>query len=180
MNDKFSSTAPAAPIGFQIRELRLAKGCTLAAVAQRAGTSAPALHRYESGWDRFEVGTLRRIGAALGAHLEIRLVPNPTLATARQRSATELLPVLAPLFWDHDLAASDFREHPSWVLERVLMFGNRPQMAAARTFFGDQAIRETVTRRGVDERTRNFWNVILEAPANAPESPQRKRVARRT
>jgi len=180
MNDKFSLILPAAPIGYQIRELRLAKGYTLAALAQRAGTSAPTVHRYESGWDRFEVGTLRRIGAALGAHLEIRLVPNRTLATARQRSATELLPLIAPLFWDHDLAASDFRDHPSWVLERVLMFGNRRQVAAARTFFGDQAIRETVTRRGVDERTRNFWNVILEAPANAPESSQHERLAGRT
>ncbi len=138
------------------------------------------MHRYESGWDRFEVGTLRRIGAALGAHLEIRLVPNPTLATARQPSAAELLPAIAPLFWDHDLAASDFRDHPRWVLERVLMFGNGAQVAAARAFFGDDAIRETVTHRGVDERTRNFWNVILEPAVNASESPEPERVAGRT
>ena len=180
MYDKISYILPAPPIGFQIRELRFAKGWTLDDLAQRAGTSAPTLHRYESGWDRFEVGTLRRIGAALGAHLEIRLVRNPTLARASRPSAAELLPVIAPLFWDYDLATSDFRDHPSWVLERVLMFGDSPQVAAARAFFGDDAIRETVTHRGVDERTRNLWNVILEPAPNASESPEPERVASRT
>ena len=73
MDDKYGSAAPV--LGARIRELRQAAGLTLEALAQRVGTSAPTLHRYESGWDRFEVATLRRIAAALGASLQIRLVP---------------------------------------------------------------------------------------------------------
>ena len=48
-----------APVGLQIRALRKERGWSLAELARRAGTSAPTLHRYESGWERFELATLR-------------------------------------------------------------------------------------------------------------------------
>ena len=62
------------PIGSEIRRLRQARGWTLAELARRVGTSAPTLHRYENGWDQFKMDTLRKIAAALGASLEVRLV----------------------------------------------------------------------------------------------------------
>src|SRR5437870_13329252 len=107
MNDKFSAEQP---IGLQIRRLRQARGWTLAELARRAGTSAPTLHRYENGWDRFELGTLRRIAAALEARLEIRLV---SAARARPRGPrpAALLRLIAPLFWDRDLSATDLARH---------------------------------------------------------------------
>src|SRR5439155_947182 len=40
------------PLGHRIRQLRQDRGWTLAELARRAGTSAPALHRYENGWGR--------------------------------------------------------------------------------------------------------------------------------
>jgi transcriptional regulator with XRE-family HTH domain len=71
MNDK--SGGLATPLGHQIRRLREARGWTLAALARRARTSAPALHRYENGWDRFRIDTLRKVAGALGARLDSEL-----------------------------------------------------------------------------------------------------------
>ncbi len=114
------------------------------------------------------MGTLRKIATALGARLEIRLRADLEEA-AREPTVQELLDLWRPLFWDRDLIASDLEEYRVWVLSRVLMFGDRRQVAAARRFFGDDAIREAIARREVDPRTRNYWNFILSEP-DAPES----------
>ena len=165
MNDK--SDAPAAPLGHQIRRLREERGWTLAALARRVGTSAPSLHRYENGWDRFRIDTLRKVAGALGARLDVRLVPT---VRARPRSASSgkvLLKTLAPLFWDRDLRASDLQRHAGWVLERVLTAGSHEQVHAARAFFGDDALRRAAARRGVDRRTRNYWRLLLGGAGDA-------------
>lgn len=149
------------PIGAQIRRLRTEAGLTLADLAERVGTSAPTMHRYETGWDRFEIATLRRIAEALGATLEVRLAPSrggprpvPTKA--------ELVDLLAPLFWDRELDPAHLERYPGWVLERVVDFGSREQMKAARAWFGDNALAEAIERPGVDVRSRNYWRMILE------------------
>lgn len=150
-----------APIGMQIRKLRTDLGLTLEEAARRAGTSAPSLHRYETGWDRFRVHTLRRIAGALGADVEVRLVARRKDAPSVP-SLKRLVRLIKPLFWDKDLEASDFERFPGWVLERVLVFGNRDQVEAARRFFGDDTLAATLERSGVDARTRNFWLLVLE------------------
>jgi transcriptional regulator with XRE-family HTH domain len=165
MNDK--SSASATPLGQQIRRLREARGWTLAVLARRAGTSAPALHRYENGWDRFRVDTLRKVAGALGARLDVRLVPAARVRPRSAPTATALRKTLAPLFWDRDLRATDLLRHGGWVLERVLTAGNAEQVRAARAFYGDEALRRAVARRGVDRRTRHYWNLILGAAADA-------------
>jgi len=151
-----------APVGTQIRALRVARGWSLAELALRVGTSAPTLHRYESGWDRFEVATLRRVARALGASLEIRLLPTRASAHSSKPTARDMVQLLRPLFWDKPLSDSDLVDHRSWVLARVLMFGDRLQVRAARSFFGDEVIRESLQRREVDGRTRTYWSVILD------------------
>ncbi len=140
---------------------------TLQQLAGKAGTSASALHRYETGWDRFEVATLRRIAMALGAQLQIRLVAGEP-ATNEKPSAASLVAELTPLFWDKRLVADDFQCHPVWVLSRVLAFGNADQVRAARAFFGDGAILEAIDRRGVDARTRRYWNLLLGGDGASP------------
>ena len=62
-------------ISNKIRYLRLKANLTLKELAGLVGTSAPALHRYENGWHRFELQTLEKIATALGAFLEIRILP---------------------------------------------------------------------------------------------------------
>lgn len=162
------------PLGQQIRALRQERGWTLAELARRAGTSGPTLHRYENGWDRFELDTLRRIGAALGARAEVRLVAAPSRpAVARRPSGKAMVKRLAPLFWDRDLRDSDLAQYPGWVLERVLTHGTRTQVRAARAFFGDEAVRRAAERRGVDPRTRHYWRLILGRSARAPQGHRR-------
>jgi transcriptional regulator with XRE-family HTH domain len=156
MNDNIN-----APIGAQIRALRTRFGLTLEEVARRAGTSAPSLHRYETGWDRFRLDTLRRIAGALGADVEIRLVARRE-AGPRVRSPGRLVRLLAPLFWEKDLEAGDFERYPGWVIERVLVFGDREQVDAARRFFGAGALSASLDRPGVDPRTRAYWRLVLE------------------
>ena len=170
MSDKLSVLPP---LGQQIRDLRQKRGWTLSELARRAGTSGPTLHRYENGWDRFELHTLRRIGVALEARLEVRLVPEASRSTASRRpSGKGLAKMLAPLFWDRDLRVLDLTDHEGWVLERVLTSGNRGQVRAARAFFDDDAIRRAAERRGVDPRTRQYWRLILGRSKRAPQSPE--------
>ena len=169
MSDNLES---ARTLGQQIRDLRRQRGWSLARLAERVRTSAPTLHRYENGWYRFEVETLRRIAAALDARLEIRLVPGaPHQPPLRRPSAKALVSLLDSLFWDHPLRESDLAEYSGWVLERVLTAGNREQVRATRAFFGDRALGRATLRRGVDRRTREYWRVILGENRHAPQSP---------
>jgi transcriptional regulator with XRE-family HTH domain len=167
------------PIGQQIRELRQVQGLSLQELARRAGTSAPALHRYEAGWDRFEIATLRRIAAALGAWLEVRLHRTEGHRSVKQPGEKQLVRVLAPLFWDRRLTTADLIDHPNWVLGRVLMYGDPDHVRAARRFYGDEAIRDAIARRGVDDRTRNYWTIIF-GDSRAPEGNKRRRLENRS
>jgi transcriptional regulator with XRE-family HTH domain len=155
------------PLGHQLRRLREARGWTLADLARQVGTSAPALHRYENGWDRFRVDTLRKLADALGARLDVRLVPAAHARRPPVPTAAALRKALAPLFWDRDLRSADLVGHEGWVLGRVLTAGSGVQVNAARAFFGDEAIRRAVARRGVDRRTRAYWKLILDEAADA-------------
>ncbi|MDH3284862.1 MAG: helix-turn-helix domain-containing protein [Acidobacteriota bacterium] len=171
MTDNIYDAVPA-PLGQQIRTLRRARSWTLEDLARRADTSAPTIHRYEGGWSRFELRTLRKIAAALGARLDVRLTRVDAPLGAQDRTTTTkrtLRRLLAPLFWDADFRESHLDEHRDWVLGRVLMFGGREQVAAVREWFGDDAIRRAVRRRGIDEKTRNYWVTVLEDGADASE-----------
>lgn len=171
MNDNNESLHEA-PIGFQIRALRKERGWSLAELGRRAGTSAPTVHRYESGWERFELATLRRLAGALGAHLHVHLEPFRRNQSECKPKKAHLHRSLKSLFWDRSLRQKDLDEYPEWVLRRVLMYGDREQVAASRRFFGDAAVRAAAAHREMDARTRNYWKVILGSNADDTESPQ--------
>lgn len=80
----------------------------------------------------------------------------------------------APLFWDHDLKPRDLVRYRDWVLERVLTMGDRSQVRDARAYFGDDAVRSAIRRRGVDARTRAYWKLILGDEQSAPQVRSRK------
>jgi transcriptional regulator with XRE-family HTH domain len=168
MNENIKTSPPSGRIGSRIRELRLSFGWSLAELAKRAGTSATALHRYETGWDRFEIATLRRIASALGAQVEIRLVKDKQKPKTGKLNPAILVKLLSPLFWDRKLTNDDLHEYPLWVANRAMMFGNLNQVRAAREYFGDDLFKKAVTLRGVDERTRNYWKLILGGGKHAP------------
>jgi DNA-binding XRE family transcriptional regulator len=65
-------------IGEQLTRLRREARLTQAQVAQRAGTTASAISRYENAdYDRYELRTLQRIVRACGGRLDIVLEPGP-------------------------------------------------------------------------------------------------------
>jgi transcriptional regulator with XRE-family HTH domain len=171
VNDNFFVDEPA-PLGCQIRARRKERGWSLAELARRARTSAPTLHRYESGWERFELATLRRLAAALGVRLNVSLGPVRREKPGSAMSREQLASLVGPLFWDRALQPQDIDDYPEWVLRRVLMLGDRAQVAASRRFYGDGAVRRAAAQRETDERTRNFWSLILGAEADDAESPQ--------
>jgi len=147
--------------GPRLRQLRLAKGLSLKELAERTGSSASAIHRYESGWGRFEIRTLRRLAAALDARLEIRLDPVERAGEGTPPTVETLHAAIAPLFWDLDLQPDHCTRHPQWVVRRVLHSGDRRQVTLVRRFYGDDAIRRAIDHRSVDPRVRRFWQVVL-------------------
>jgi transcriptional regulator with XRE-family HTH domain len=60
-----------------LRAARIRRGLTQAGLAARAGTSQPVISAYEHGRRDPTTGTLRRLVAAAGEHLELRLAPAP-------------------------------------------------------------------------------------------------------
>lgn len=61
-------------IGEQLVRLRLSAHMTQAEVAQKAGTTASSISRYENAeYDRYEIQTLRKIVAACGGFLKINV-----------------------------------------------------------------------------------------------------------
>jgi transcriptional regulator with XRE-family HTH domain len=153
-------TALNAPLGPAIRRLRKAKGLSLKQLAVKVGTSESAIHRYESGWDRFEIRTLRRLAEALDATLEIRLEKRSDADDPRD--ARDLTRGIAPLFWDVDLQPHHLRDNPDWVLRRVLEFGDLDQNRWVRRYFGDDAIARAAQHRSLSPRVRRFWEVVLQ------------------
>lgn len=154
------------PPGAALRRLRLERGLTLRALAERAGTSPSALHRYENGWDRFELRTLRRLAEALEARLVVTLEPIDRTVPP-PRTDRELVELLRPLFWDVDLEVQHLSENAAWVIRRVLEYGDRDAVTAVRHRFGDAAVFEASRHRSVDPKTRRFWDVVLASPGRS-------------
>lgn len=62
----------------ELVERRRAAGLSQAEVAERMGTSQPAVARLEAGGVDARLSTLERYAAAVGHRLELRLGPSPT------------------------------------------------------------------------------------------------------
>jgi len=60
---------PEAAIGEQLRELRQVKSLTLREVAEKAGISVSYLSQLERNQSRLPIGVLKKIGDALGVHM---------------------------------------------------------------------------------------------------------------
>jgi transcriptional regulator with XRE-family HTH domain len=159
MNDNFNESGPL--LGSRLRQLRKLRGLSLKELARRSGTSPSALHRYESGWDRFELDTLRRLASSLGARLQIVLEPLPRPAYPEVETESGLVTCLHSLFWDVDLTRYHLRNNADWVVRRVLQFGNWDQVHRTRRFFGDDVVRRAAEHRSMDARTRRLWRVVL-------------------
>lgn len=81
-----------ASVATVVKRARAEAGLSQTELAERAGTSQPALARYETGAALPSVGTLERLLSACGQELELRAVP----ATAPSRRASSVRGQLGP------------------------------------------------------------------------------------
>lgn len=147
-------------ISRQLRSRRRELGLSLAEVARRADTSAPTVSRYERGWDRFEVATLRKLATALGCELVIQLAPRAD--PIPRCSEAEVVERLRRLFWDQLLVVDHLRDHALWVAERVLELGALEDVRMLIGLWGRDRFLELVAEaRFTSERTRVFWQLML-------------------
>ncbi len=160
------STGPL--VGPRLRALRRRNRLSLKELAEKIGSSVSAIHRYESGWGRFELRTLQRLAAALDARLDIRLEPLHPESSDGRASPAQLVRTLRSLFWDVELKPEHLDDNPQWVLRRVLRFGDWHAVRQARMHFGDDAVRDAAAHRSMDARTRRLWQVILGPTRDQP------------
>lgn len=138
------------------RELRL----SLSQLARRADTSAATLSRYENGWPRFEVGTLRKLAGALGCRLRVCFEPVEP-RPARANKAPVVL-TLQRLFWDRSLRKRDLEQYPLWVVGRVLEYGTLTDVRTLVAAMGRDRFLRYVARAPLrSSRTRALWQAIL-------------------
>lgn len=148
-------------LGEQLRQRRLARGLSLASLAKRADTSAATLSRYENGWQRFEVQTLRKLARALGCRLRLEFEPLPATAPGSPTAAA-VCDQLRRLFWDTSLTVDHLRTHPRWVTQRVLELGTLDDVHVLTAHLGRDRMLELVSEmRFSSPPTASLWRAIL-------------------
>ena len=110
--------------------------------------------------------TLRKIAHALNAELEIRLrlkerLVEIPLSAHPKPSQLEVYRKIRNLFWDRGLVPADLDIHPQWVLKRVLTEGAIEQVRAAVPYYGFSLVAEVIKGRGIDPKTKSFWQIVL-------------------
>lgn len=144
-----------------LRRQRLNKGLSLSQLAARADTSAATLSRYENGWQRFELYTLRKMATALGCRLEIDLVP-----AEREKGSPEkdiVIDTLKRLFWDRPLDTALLDAYPTWVTKRVLEFGTLNDVRLLISYLGRKRFLDITAQIGFScAKTAVFWKHMLE------------------
>jgi len=141
-----------------LKSRRESLGLSLAQVARRAGTSVPALCRYEKGWARFEISTLRKLAASLCCRLNIELVPVPQPVGLKVDRGIKRL---RRLFWDRSLSADDLESHSRWVVGRIVEYGDIADVRFLAGVMGVKRFLElTESVRFSSRRAARFWELI--------------------
>ena len=144
----------------QIRARRKELGLSLGQLARRADTSPATISRYENGWARFEVYTLRKLATALGCDLVVTLEPKEHAPD--RPSCSEVVRRLRRLFWDVRLGVDHLETNPLWVVERVLEFGDLHDIRQLVGLMGRESFVQHVREaRFSSKKTRVFWQQIV-------------------
>jgi len=147
-----------------LKKRRLALGLSLHQAARRADTSPATLSRYENGWQRFELYTLRKLATALGCRLDVVLEPiDPAPPVLPEVGESLGFRNLKRLFWDRKLSRGDIEEYPMWVLRRVLEYGTLDDVRFLLVRMGRRRFLEGVSSLSFSSRkTESFWRRILQ------------------
>lgn len=148
-------------ISKMIRERRQKLGLSLNDLSRRTDTSVPTLSRYENGWQRFELYTLQKLATALDCKLDITL--KPIKKRKLVKNTKHVIGKIRRLFWDRKITAGILKEYPTWIVERILEFGNYDDLQLIMNFYGkDKFIKYVSECRFQTKKTANFWRLILE------------------
>lgn len=148
-------------ISEKLRECRRECGFSLSELARLADTSPATLSRYENGWTRFEVSTLRKLALALDCRLKIEFVPSEERNRARM-TESEVIDSLKRLFWDSDFNSEMLDKYPVWAVERVLESGQLEDVHSLQILMGRDLFLESVLKSTrLSPKTSAFWNGIL-------------------
>ncbi len=148
-------------ISRQLASRRRRLGLSLSQLARRANTSPATLSRYENGWSRFEISTLRKLATALDCELVVELRPRPRWV--EQPAGENVVQQIGRLFWDQELNIGHLEKNPLWVVERVLEYGSLGDVRILAAFFGREELLDLVAKsRFSSARTRLFWQQVLE------------------
>lgn len=68
-------------------------------------------------------------------------------------------------FWDTNPRKIDIKERSSYIIERILEYGDEKAVRWLFANFAKQTIRQTLEkRRGFSEQSANYWRLILGIP----------------
>ncbi|MEA1897550.1 MAG: hypothetical protein U9N53_07785 [Bacteroidota bacterium] len=65
-------------------------------------------------------------------------------------------------FWDCNFQDLEFSEHQTFIIERILMFGNLKDILWLKRTYGIGSLLKTASSsRRLDQKTKNFWNIYF-------------------
>ncbi|MGA2977075.1 MAG: helix-turn-helix transcriptional regulator [Spirochaetia bacterium] len=147
-------------VSADLRRLRKTRRMPLSRLARLAGTSVATVSRYESGWNRFELATLRRLATALGYRLEI--VWRPLKQGNACKSEAQLGQRIGRLFWDRRIGQGDVKRYPQWIVGRVIQYGKIADILALSTYLGrDRFLGIVSDIRMPSPKAERFWRAML-------------------
>lgn len=148
-------------ISEKLKKLRGKRGFSLTELARLTDTSPATLSRYENGWTRFEVSTLRKLAMAMNCRLSIEFVSNEENDRAG-KSESEILDSLERLFWDSEFNFEILAKYPVWAVERVLESGQLEDVHSLQLLMGHDKFLESILKATrLSLKTRVFWDNIL-------------------
>ena len=143
-----------------IKKWRKKRGLSLSQMAKRVDTSPAALSRYENGWQRFEIYSLRKIAAALNCRLYVDFVPIHNYKNIQNEA--EAWKKMKRLFWDKKINRNDLVNYPEWVIKRVLEYGKMEDVKFIISFLGEKIFfRNLLKVKFSSKKTDIFWQNIL-------------------
>ncbi len=87
-----------------------------------------------------------------------------TKEKAQNKGKNTLPKKFSPLFWDTYRSDIDLEEHAPFVMERILEHGTWESVLWLREYYGDEAIKQYILKRGykvLSSKTLNYWKNTL-------------------
>ncbi len=143
-----------------LKKWRKKRGLSLSQLAERVATSPATISRYENGWQRFQLYTLREIAAALNCRLHVDLIP---INNHKSRySDADAIRRLKRLFWDRNINKRDLLKYQEWAIKRILEYGNLEDAKLIIKILGKRKFLQKVMEvKFSSKKTDNFWQNIL-------------------